>query len=110
MSEDKLDTIFKLQGELDRMVKFTDMYYEDQVNNNFMATIHELCELHDETNWKKWKKTKKKESREKKLEEFADIIHFVIQTALMYGFDSEEVYSAYLNKNIINRERVRDSY
>ena len=107
---DKLDEIFKQQSELDELVGFTKFSYQDKVNNNFMSTIHELCEIHDETNWKHWKKTKKEEDKVKILEEFADIMHFIVQMALLYGFNSDEVAKAYFKKNLINRERVKNNY
>lgn len=108
--EDMLETIFKLQKELDYLVGFTKMNYQEQVNNNFMATIHEICELHDETNWKHWKKTKKVESWEKILEEYADILHFIVQKALLQGFTAGQIFDAYVKKNQVNRERVANNY
>jgi len=110
MTEDKFDQIFRMQAELDQLVGFNKMDHQSKVNNNFMATIHEICEIHDETNWKHWKKTKKPEDKAKILEEFADIIHFIIQFALVYGFNPDDIYGAYLNKNMINRERVANNY
>lgn len=107
---DKLDEIFKMQAELDQLVGFSIMDYQEKINNNFMALIHEICEIHDETNWKHWKKTKKPEDVYKILEEFADIIHFVFQMALIYGFDSQLVFEAYVRKNQVNRERVKSNY
>lgn len=110
MSEDKLEKIFELQQNLDKLVGFTEMSYQEKINNNFMALLHEWTELHDETNWKHWKKTKKSESIVKKLEEYADIIHFIVQRALIDEFSAKDIFDAYIRKNETNQYRVQNNY
>src|SRR5438270_5888618 len=70
------------------------------------AIIHECCELDDELGWKPWKNAPDlAATRETRLLEMADILHFYVQLALDQGFSAEELYTAYVRKNVENRER-----
>lgn len=70
------------------------------------AIIHECCELDDELGWKPWKNAPDPvTTREARLDETADILHFVLQLALDQGFSADEVYAAYVRKNTTNRAR-----
>ena len=70
------------------------------------AIVHECCELDNELGWKPWKNGPNvDETREARLLEMADILHFLVQLALDQGFSAEDLYQAYVTKNLENHER-----
>ena len=70
------------------------------------AIVHECCELDNELSWKPWKNpVDLSDNRDARLDETADILHFLVQLALDQGFTASELYQAYLRKNAVNRER-----
>lgn len=72
------------------------------------AIVHECCELDDELGWKPWKNAPDRSAnRAARLEETADILHFLVELALCQGFSADELYAAYVRKNAANRERQR---
>jgi len=114
---DRLAEIFARQADLARFYREQrpDGFYSwEPIDRCVMwtrAIIHECCELDDELNWKPWKNARPlAETRAARLDEMADILHFVVQLALDQGFDAQELYAAYLRKNAENRTRQqRDS-
>jgi dimeric dUTPase (all-alpha-NTP-PPase superfamily) len=111
---DMLSDIFAHQADLSR-------FYREQRSGGFYswepidrctmwtrAIVHECCELDNELNWKPWKNPRAlEETRAARLDEMADILHFVVQLALDQGFSATDLYTAYLRKNAENRERQR---
>jgi hypothetical protein len=110
--EDWLRDIFARQASLAEFYRQVrpDGFYswrpEDRSTTWTRAIVHECCELDNELNWKPWKNGKPLEStRQERLMEMADILHFFVQLALDQGFSAEELYHAYVAKNLENRQR-----
>lgn len=111
VTEDRLDTIFKLQKGLSEMMKL-DRYPKDsegRVSALCTAIMHEAVELQRTTNWKWWK-TPSKFNEEEAREELIDIWHFVVQASLELNLTPDDIVAEYKKKNEINRERQRNGY
>jgi hypothetical protein len=111
---DMLRDIFARQAELGefyRQMRPDGFYSLPPIEKGTMLTraiIHECCELDDELGWKPWKNAPDREAnRAARLEETADILHFLVDLALCQGFSADELYAAYVRKNAANRERQR---
>lgn len=138
LGQDKIDApaltrMFELQKDLqDRLGSWGNNPTIGDVADFCMFNKHaledELSEFMDalggndgNAGWKKWKskhsevknKTLSDLSNEELLElkyEFVDIMHFVINFALIIGMDAEEVAGMYLLKNKENNNRQDNSY
>ena len=109
--DDKLDTIFSLQKNLEKMMNL-DRYPKDtqgKVSALCTAIIHEAVELQRNTNWKWWKKPTPFDEAEAR-EELIDIWHFVIQASLELNMTPDDILKEYQKKNQINRQRQLDGY
>ena len=109
--DDKLDTIFKLQKNLEKMMNL-DRYPKDtqgKISALCTAIIHEAVELQRNTNWKWWKKPTPFDEAEAR-EELIDIWHFVIQASLELNMTPDDILKEYQKKNQINRQRQIDGY
>ena len=109
--DDKLDTIFKLQKNLEKMMNL-DRYPKDtqgKISALCTAIIHEAIELQRNTNWKWWKKPTPFDEAEAR-EELIDIWHFVIQASLELNMTPDDILKEYQKKNQINRQRQIDGY
>lgn len=109
--DDKLDTIFSLQKNLEKMMNL-DRYPKDtqgKVSALCTAIIHEAVELQRNTNWKWWKKPTPFDEAEAR-EELIDIWHFVIQASLELNMTPDDILKEYQKKNQINRQRQIDGY
>jgi dimeric dUTPase (all-alpha-NTP-PPase superfamily) len=109
--DDKLDTIFKLQKNLEKMMNL-DRYPKDtqgKISALCTAIIHEAVELQRNTNWKWWKKSIPFDEAEAR-EELIDIWHFVIQASLELNMTPDDILKEYQKKNQINRQRQIDGY
>ena len=78
----------------------------EYIDMNFMATIHELVELHDETSWKPWQMDKPYVNRARALKEAVDALHFIGNTLSALGVSDEELNKVYVAKMAVNRERM----
>jgi len=110
-SSDRLETIFKLQKGLAKMMKL-DRYPTDsegRISALCTAIIHEAVELQRTTNWKWWKTPTEFNEKEAR-EELIDIWHFVIQASLELDLTPDDILNEYRIKNEINRERQRTGY
>lgn len=107
---DKLQEMLRLQKVLDDRLGFTERDVQTKINDNFMSALHEWCELHDKSHWKRWKKSFKEPSHDEVLEEFADLIHFILQYALIKGYSADDIYNMYVYKNEINHKRIENNY
>ena len=109
--DDKLDTIFKLQKNLEKMMNL-ERYPKDsqgKISALCTAIIHEAVELQRTTNWKWWKKpTPFNEATAR--EELIDIWHFVVQASLELNMSPEDILKEYQKKNQVNRQRQIDGY
>ncbi len=109
--DDKLDTIFNLQKNLEKMMNL-DRYPKDtqgKISALCTAIIHEAVELQRNTNWKWWKKPTPFDEAEAR-EELIDIWHFVIQASLELNMTPDDILKEYQKKNQINRQRQVDGY
>ena len=109
--EDKLETIFKLQKNLEKMMSL-DRYPKDtqgKVSALCTAIIHEAVELQRTTNWKWWKKPTPFDEAEAR-EELIDIWHFLVQASLELNMTPDDILKEYQKKNEINRQRQIDGY
>lgn len=111
-SHDRLADLFTHQTDLAafyRRVRSGPFYNLPPIERCGMwvrAIIHECCELEDELGWKPWKNPPDLErTREARLDETADILHFLLQLALDQGFSADDLYAAYVRKNAENRAR-----
>ena len=104
---DKLDTIFEMQGTLDRYIaekrdlKFTD---EEWVQKKCLAMISEISELLCEVNFKWWKNPKELDYKAIK-EEMVDILHFLVGMSVNVGMTAQEMFDIYYEKNKENFNR-----
>lgn len=110
-TEDRLETIFKMQRGLADMMNL-DRYPPDaegRISALCTAMIHEAVELQRTTNWKWWK-TPVAFDRDEAREELIDVWHFVVQASLELGLTPDDIVAEYGKKNEINRERQRAGY
>jgi len=109
--DDKLDTIFNLQKNLEKMMNL-ERYPKDtqgKISALCTAIIHEAVELQRTTHWKWWKKPTPFNEDEAR-EELIDIWHFVIQASLELNMTPDDILKEYQKKNQINRQRQIDGY
>jgi dimeric dUTPase (all-alpha-NTP-PPase superfamily) len=118
---DKLDLLFKKQGELfkknigDSENKMKNLYHVKEPFDGYRvfmlstALVHEAIELQRETNWKWWKK-ESTVSKEKIHGEIIDIWHFLIQISIESGLDSKKIVEKYIEKNEENLKRQLKGY
>lgn len=109
---DRWQDLFSMQQALANMylvVRPTGFYAQEPITRCTTwtrAIIHEACELDDALNWKPWKNpTDLAANREHRLDETADILHFLLQLALDQGFTADEVFAAYTRKHAENQRR-----
>lgn len=120
--QDKLNKIwihqFDLQEKMGVWKKTTESKSMKQqyINQNILALHEEAVEIMRETAYKNpeyvpfgWKKGQLF-NEEKFKEEIIDIIHFVMNLAIISGMDPDEIYERYLNKNKENHQRQKDGY
>ena len=111
MEEDRLESIFKMQKNLEKMMKL-DRYPKDvegKISALCTAIIHEAVELQRTTNWKWWK-TPVAFDEVTAREELIDIWHFVVQASLELNMTPESILKEYQKKNKINQERQKNGY
>ena len=111
LTNDRLETIFKLQKGLSEMMKL-DRYPKDsegRISALSTAIMHEAVELQRTTNWKWWKTPTEFNIADAK-EELIDIWHFVVQASLELDLTPDDIVNEYKKKNDINRERQRSGY
>jgi dimeric dUTPase (all-alpha-NTP-PPase superfamily) len=109
---DRWETLFALQAELMAMYathRPEGFYAQTPIarcTTWTRALIHEACELDDELNWKPWKNSQDLEAnRARRLDETADLLHFLLQLALDQEFSADELFEAYRRKHAENRRR-----
>lgn len=90
--------------EHDRQALIDFMQWNDK------ALLHEMVEMETETGWKPWAN-----SRFVNLEaargEWIDMLHFIINGALILGLDNaEDIFARYKRKNDKNTKRQEDGY
>lgn len=103
---DKLQAMFELQWDYLTRYGLNNSSTKDSV----LAAIVELVEVLNETPWKSWKKHQKEPVKAKIAEELADVMHFVIEIAIESDINFDEFFTAFVDKNAINRVRQETGY
>ena len=104
---DKLEQIFVMQKALNddiqerRNLHFTQ---EEWIQKTILATISELAEVLEESNFKWWKNHKPINEPALK-EELVDVLHFFVSLCLRSGMDADELFERYCEKNKENFDR-----
>ena len=109
--DDKLETIFNLQKNLERMMNL-DRYPKDaqgKISALCTAIIHEAVELQMTTSWKWWKKPILFDEAAAR-EELIDIWHFVVQASIELNMTPADILKEYQKKHQINKQRQIDGY
>ena len=114
MDQDKLEEIFRLQGELNRRigVDVSSMGEEERaqwVLNYTRAMQQEIAELIDSVPWKWWARYQKFDEQNARVE-VVDLFHFLVSIAQVLGMTPDDVYQAYLKKNEVNHKRQDGGY
>lgn len=115
MKNDTLGKLFELQK------KFQSRLYSgapklpkeipEEIPLQITALIAELGEILEENQkWKRWRKNSPCVDYENLLTEVVDAFHFLINIALFLGFDSNDVYDRFIEKNKKNIERQNSDY
>jgi dimeric dUTPase (all-alpha-NTP-PPase superfamily) len=107
---DKLETIFKLQNDL--QTKFqVDIHGKDFKKTMLLAMMVELGEAAQEMQdvFKYWKTTSTTNRENLKLE-LVDTLHFFVNLCLSVDITAEELFEAFLKKNKMNHERQDAKY
>lgn len=120
-TQNTLDLIFKYQKELQESLGIYDKIENDSdkqqyINQNILALHEEAVEIMRETAYKNpefvkfgWKKGQTF-NEEKFKEEIIDLMHFLVNLAIISGMDSYEFFDRYVNKNKENHKRQEDGY
>ena len=104
---DRLEQIFAMQKALNddierrRGLHFTQ---EEWIEKTILATLAELAEVLEESNYKWWKNDKPIDEAALK-EELVDVLHFFISMCIRSGMDADELFSVYCAKNKENFDR-----
>ncbi|MGA2052705.1 MAG: dUTPase [Opitutales bacterium] len=111
---DKLEAIFHLQDALNRRigVNTAGLSEADQTKwilNYTRAMQQELAELTDSVPWKWWAKYQKFDQQNARVE-VVDLFHFLVSLAQVLGMSADDIYQAYLKKNLINHQRQDSGY
>ncbi|HCR37643.1 MAG TPA: dUTPase, partial [Opitutae bacterium] len=114
MESDKLEEIFRLQGELNRRigVDVSSMGEEERaqwVLNYTRAMQQEIAELIDSVPWKWWARYQSFDEQNARVE-VVDLFHFLVSIAQVLGMTPDDVYQAYLKKNEVNHKRQETGY
>ena len=83
---------------------------EAGVKEDVLCLTVEAVELLNWTNWKDWKKEKQDFLMEQARFEVADIMAFLMRTAMRLGMDHEDLFQYYMRKVEINHERQDRNY
>jgi dimeric dUTPase (all-alpha-NTP-PPase superfamily) len=111
---DKLEEIFRLQNELNRRIGVnlpppTDEEKAKWILNYTRALQQETAELIDSVPWKWWAKYQRFDEQNARVE-VVDLFHFLISLAQALGMSAEDVYQAYVKKNVVNHQRQESGY
>jgi len=111
---DKLEEIFQMQDALNKRIGVnlpppTDDEKAKWILNYTRAMQQELAELTDSVPWKWWAKYQKFDQQNARVE-VVDLFHFLVSLAQVLGMSADDIYQAYLKKNLINHQRQDSGY
>src|SRR5690606_37348299 len=110
----KLENIFAMQHQLNARIgdDLGELDEEQQakwVLNYTRAMQQELAELVDSVPWKWWAKYQTFDEQNARVE-VVDLFHFLVSLAQALGMSAEDVYEAYVKKNMVNHDRQDSGY
>jgi dimeric dUTPase (all-alpha-NTP-PPase superfamily) len=111
---DQFRELFRMQHELNQRIGVnTDAMTEEEktkwVLNYCRAMSQEIAELTDSVPWKWWAKYQKFDEQNARVE-VVDLFHFLISLAQVLGMGADEVFNAYVKKNLVNFKRQDSGY
>jgi len=111
---DKLEELFKLQGELNRKIGIDTLSVPEGkkpewILNYCRALSQEIAELTDSVPWKWWAKYQTFDKQNARVE-VVDMFHFLISLAQVLDMSAEEVFNTYQQKHKVNVERQDSGY
>lgn len=117
LTEDRLAQIIRLQREFQEDIlghgDLTRMHLTDRAADYFrtqaFALVAELGEASNEIGWKPWA-TARFLHHKRYRKELIDALHFLVNLMLLDGMTAEDIYSGYIEKQIINRQRQANGY
>lgn len=119
---DKLDRLFAMQAELNRMtmakngqpdldaIRADRVQQEKWLQNYVLAMRQECAELMDSTNWKWWRTKVDAFDAQNIKVELIDILHFWISACQIIGLSADDVARIYFEKNKVNAQRQAAGY
>ena len=112
-----LRKLLVMQKELDDVIldKYNDediysFKHKDLLTERILALSVEVGELANATRCFKYWSEKESEPKERVLDEFADVLHFVLSIGHTLEFTAEEIEQAYLKKHEENYKRQENGY
>ncbi|MDP2933619.1 MAG: dUTPase [bacterium] len=111
---DKLEELFKLQGELNSKIGIDTLSVPEGkkpewILNYCRALSQEIAELTDSVPWKWWAKYQTFDKQNARVE-VVDMFHFLISLAQVLDMSAKDVFDAYLQKHKVNVERQNSGY
>lgn len=127
-AKDQLDGIFEVQGKFMEQLGVPCLQLEQRAPNTILhasefvkmltsftqtcttALACETTELLDALPWKPWKKSHDKVDLNNVHIEIVDMMHFVVEIALIWGLDSRTLFQLYMKKMQENIDRQNKGY
>jgi len=111
--DDKLSTLFKRQIKLQKDITGIDLPADrpDFLTYHISGLVSELGEILDcDKRWKTWRKNVPPADYSALKTEIVDAWHFMINLSLVVGMDAETVFTEFIKKNEIIKERIKSGY
>jgi len=116
--EDRLEKVWSLQEEL--MRRYAVHPQQLRINPMGMTraslslkiawcVVREMVEIMDEIGWKWWRSPKQPDKK-RVHEEIIDLLHFVLELAVLWGMTPQTMYERYVEKNKINHDRIEQEF
>jgi dimeric dUTPase (all-alpha-NTP-PPase superfamily) len=87
-----------------------DNWNRSALDKKLLALSVEVGELANATRCFKYWSTKEDEGKERMLDEYADVLHFLLSVANSLQFTSEDIEHAYIRKHSENYRRQAEGY
>lgn len=113
ITEGSLAHMFLLQRRLQHRLREDDLpeFMPDRIPITVTSIVAELGEILEEVQgWKDWRKEVPSVDREHLLEEYSDLMHFVINLGLYLGFSDQDLSRKFVEKNQENHNRQDRGY